>query len=206
MPFLSDERTMGMKIVLASNNKHKLEEYRKILSPLGFDVISQSEAGVDIEVDETGTTFEENALLKARAVHEACALPVFADDSGLEVDFLDGRPGVYSARYAGKDATDKDRCQKILEELKGVEPQKRTARFVCVIQYINEHGEVKTARGECKGIIGESMAGNGGFGYDPIFICGGKSFAEMSSEEKNSISHRARAVQKFLEILKEGKQ
>jgi len=205
MPFLNKERTMGMKIVLASNNKHKLEEYKKILSPLGFEVISQSEAGVDIEVEETGTTFEENALLKAKAVHEACALPVFADDSGLEVDFLGGRPGIYSARYAGKDATDRERCEKILEELKGVEPSKRTARFVCVIQYIDKNGNAKTARGKCNGIIGETMSGKGGFGYDPIFVFEGKSFAEMGPEEKNRVSHRARAVQKFLEILKEGK-
>ena len=192
---------INLKVVLASNNKNKLIEIKKILLPLGFEVISQSEAGVNIDVEETGTTFEENALLKAKAIHEICKEAVIADDSGLEVDFLNKAPGVYSHRYAGENANDTDRCNKILSELQGVPLEKRTARFVCVIQFIDKYGVIKTARGECEGIIGTEISGNNGFGYDPIFMVGDKSFAEISSDEKNKISHRANALLKLTEIL-----
>lgn len=192
---------INLKVVLASNNKNKLIEIKKILLPLGFEVISQSEAGVNIEVEETGTTFEENALLKAKAIHAICKEAVIADDSGLEVDFLNKAPGVYSHRYAGENANDTDRCNKILSELQGVPLEKRTARFVCVIQFIDKYGVIKTARGECEGIIGTEISGNNGFGYDPIFMVGDKSFAEISSDEKNKISHRANALLKLTEIL-----
>ncbi len=191
-----------MRVVLASNNKNKLREIKEILKPLGYDVISQADAGVEIEVEETGVTFEENALLKAEAVYRICKEAVISDDSGLEVDFLNKAPGVYSHRYAGENATDRDRCDKILAELGGIPKNKRTARFVCVIQFINKDGTVKTARGECEGIIGEKIAGSNGFGYDPIFMVGERSFAEISSEEKNKISHRANALKKLAEILK----
>ena len=192
---------INLKVVLASNNKNKLIEIKKILLPLGFEVISQSEAGVNIDVEETGTTFEENALLKAKAIHVICKEAVIADDSGLEVDFLNKAPGVYSHRYAGENANDTDRCNKILSELQGVPLEKRTARFVCVIQFIDKYGVIKTARGECEGIIGTEISGNNGFGYDPIFMVGDKSFAEISSDEKNRISHRANALLKLTEIL-----
>ena len=140
-----------MKIILASNNKHKLEEIRKITAPLGYEVISQSEAGCNFDVEETGTTFEENAVLKAKAVYEKMKMPVISDDSGLEVDYLNGAPGVYSHRYAGENATDADRCSKLLSELSGVEKEKRTARFVCVICFIDENGTETVIRGTCEG-------------------------------------------------------
>lgn len=190
-----------MRVILASNNRHKLEEIRAILLPLGYEVVSQAQAGITLEVEETGTTFEANALLKARAIYELCHEPVVADDSGLEVDYLNKAPGVYSNRYAGENATDTDRCNKILRELDGVPDVKRTARFVCVIQFIDKNGCVQTARGECAGRIGTEMKGQNGFGYDPIFWVGEKSFAEILPEEKNKISHRAAALRKLTEII-----
>ncbi|MEG0614481.1 MAG: RdgB/HAM1 family non-canonical purine NTP pyrophosphatase [Oscillospiraceae bacterium] len=193
-----------MEIILASNNKGKLCEISKIVAPFGITAVSQKAAGFDFEVEETGTTFEENSLLKAKAVFERCKKPVIADDSGLEVDFLNKAPGVFSHRYAGENADDTDRCKKILAELEGVPEEKRTARFVCVLQYIDEKGGIHTVRGECEGKIGTEIRGNNGFGYDPIFMVGGKSFAEISAEEKNKISHRARALIKLSELLKEG--
>ena len=191
-----------MKIILASNNKNKIVELKQILSPLGYEIISQSEAGVNIEVEESGTTFEENSMIKAKAIYEISKMPVIADDSGLEVDYLGKAPGVYSHRYAGENATDKDRCKKILNELDGVSDEKRTARFVCVISYIDSNGNASVMRGECEGFIGKEMKGDNGFGYDPIFMIGDRSFAEISSEEKNTISHRANALKKLTEKLK----
>lgn len=191
-----------MKIILASNNKNKIFELKQILSPLGYEIISQSEAGVNIEVEENGTTFEENSMIKAKAVYEISKMSVIADDSGLEVDYLGKAPGVYSHRYAGENATDKDRCEKILNELNGISDEKRTARFVCVISYIDSNGNASVLRGECEGVIGREMKGDNGFGYDPIFMIGDKSFAEISSEEKNKISHRANALKKLTEKLK----
>ena len=190
-----------MKVILASNNRHKLEEIKKILSPLGYEVVSQSEAGCDIDVEETGTTFEENAALKARAVYERTKTAVISDDSGLEVDFLNGAPGVYSHRYAGENATDADRCAKLLSELEGVKESERTARFVCVLCFIDENGKELVIRGTCEGIIGTERRGENGFGYDPVFMYGDRSFAELSPEEKNSVSHRADALRKFSETI-----
>ncbi len=186
-----------MKVILASNNKHKLEEIKKILTPLGYEVVSQAEAGVDIDVEETGTTFEENAALKAQAVYDLTKTAVISDDSGLEVDYLNGAPGVYSHRYAGENATDADRCAKLLSELNGVETAKRTARFVCVLCFIDDKGEKLVIRGTVEGIIGTEPKGENGFGYDPVFMYGDRSFAELSSEEKNTVSHRADALKKF---------
>ncbi|MBR3537266.1 MAG: XTP/dITP diphosphatase [Oscillospiraceae bacterium] len=186
-----------MKVILASNNKHKLEEIKKILTPLGYEVVSQAEAGVDIDVEETGTTFEENAALKAQAVYDLTKTAVISDDSGLEVDYLNGAPGVYSHRYAGENATDADRCAKLLSELNGVETEKRTARFVCVLCFIDDKGEKLVIRGTVEGIIGAEPKGENGFGYDPVFMYGDRSFAELSAEEKNSVSHRADALKKF---------
>ena len=190
-----------MKIILASNNTHKLEEIRKTTAPLGYEVISQSEAGCNFDVEETGTTFEENAVLKAKAVYEKMKMPVISDDSGLEVDYLNGAPGVYSHRYAGENATDADRCSKLLSELSGVEKEKRTARFVCVICFIDENGTETVIRGTCEGYIGTEPRGENGFGYDPVFMYGDRSFAEISAEEKNSVSHRADALRKFSETI-----
>ncbi|MCI7767375.1 MAG: RdgB/HAM1 family non-canonical purine NTP pyrophosphatase [Oscillospiraceae bacterium] len=187
-----------MKIILASNNKNKLREFREILEPAGFEVISQSEAGADIEVEETGTTFEENAYLKAKAIYEMMKLPVIADDSGLEVDALNGAPGIYSARYAEEGK----RCARVLSELEGVPDEKRTARFICCICYIDETGGKHIVKGACEGKIGYEKRGTNGFGYDPIFMFGDKSFAEISAEEKNSVSHRSVALKKFEEVIK----
>lgn len=182
-----------MKITLASNNKNKLREFREILEPLGYEVITQSEAGADIEAEETGTTFEENAYIKAKAAYDITHLPVIADDSGLEVDALGGEPGIYSARYAEEGK----RCAKVLSKMEGVPDEKRTARFVCAVCYIDENGESFTVKGTCEGRIGYEKRGTNGFGYDPIFMYGDRSFAEISAEEKDKVSHRADALRKF---------
>lgn len=194
---------MSNKIVLASNNNHKLREISEILEPLDFTVISQLQAGISLEVDEIGTTFEENAALKARAIYQIYKTAVIADDSGLEVDYLNKAPGVYSSRYAGENATDKEKCEKLLRELEGVPMEKRTARFVSVICYIDKDGKEHIVRGECEGYIGFEPRGENGFGYDPIFMYGDKSFAEISAEEKNSVSHRANAMRKFVKLIGE---
>ncbi|MDO5560096.1 MAG: XTP/dITP diphosphatase [Oscillospiraceae bacterium] len=191
-----------MNVILASNNQHKIAEIKKILEPLGYDVISLSEAGITTEIDETGRTFEENALIKAKAIYDMKHCAVIADDSGLEVDALDGAPGVYSHRYAGEDADDEARCAKLLSELSGIPHEKRTARFVCVICFIDNDSSAVTVRGTCEGIIGTKPAGNNGFGYDPVFMYGDRSFAQLTSQEKNSVSHRADALRKFAQIIK----
>lgn len=191
-----------MRLVLASNNVHKAEEFTRVLSPLGYQVITQKEAGADVDIEETGTTFEENAKQKAEAIYRITGLPTIADDSGLEVDALNNAPGVYSARYAGPDATDVDRYQKLLTELSDVPEKERTARFVCVLYYLDEKGLGHSVRGECPGTIGYQPKGENGFGYDPIFMVGERSFAELSSAEKDEISHRGRALELFVEMLR----
>ncbi len=194
-----------MKIILASNNKGKIKEMSKILSEVGLQVISQSDAGYNLNPDETGTTFEENSLIKAKALYDISHSGVIADDSGLEVDYLNKALGVYSARYGGEGLSDKDRYKKILDELEGVPVENRTARFVCVITYISSEGEVNSFRGECEGHIGLEPKGENGFGYDPIFYIGDKSMSEISDQEKNRISHRAVALSKLLDFFKEEK-
>ncbi len=193
-----------MELILASNNKNKLKELKEKLSKFNIEVISQKEAGFDIEVDETGTTFEENAILKAEAIYNEIRKPVLADDSGLEIDALGGQPGIYSHRFAGENATDEDRINKVLTLMKDVEEEKRTARFKCVGCYIDENGEKHIFEGCAEGKISNEPYGQNGFGYDPIFICElGKSFAEISGEEKNKISHRGRMTDKFVKYLEE---
>ena len=189
---------MLKKVVMATNNANKLREVREILSPLGIEVISQKDAGADIEPDENGSTFEENAVIKAQTVFDIVDLPVIADDSGLCVDALDGRPGVYSARYAPKG----QECAKLLEELGGIPKEKRTARFECVIALLDNDG-ISTVSGKCMGSIGFEERGTNGFGYDPVFMYGDKSFAELSADEKNKVSHRAEALKQLYELLKE---
>lgn len=194
---------MGKNIILASNNKHKIQEIKAKLKPLNIDILSQSESGCSIEAEENGTTFAENAAIKANALYENLKRPVIADDSGLEVDLLDGAPGVYSARFCGPDATDKDKYNKILELLEDVNDiNKRSARFKCVICYIDEQGQEHFFEGVCEGTISFKPKGNSDFGYDPIFLVGNKTFAEMSEEEKNKISHRGLAIDKLYEHLK----
>ena len=192
-----------MKLVLASKNKKKLVEMNDILSHLGIEVCSEAEAGVDVEVEETGTTFEENSLLKARAVMEKSGMPAIADDSGLCVDALGGAPGVYSARYGGPGLDDAGRYQLLLENMKGQMP--RTARFISVITCCFPNGDVISARGECEGTIAFAPMGEGGFGYDPVFFVPGlkKTFSQLTPEEKNAISHRGRALEAFKVKLEE---
>ena len=187
-----------MKVILASKNQHKLTELSAILSQLGFEIALESEYGLDIDVEETGTTFEENSFLKADAVMKASGLPVLADDSGLMVDALDGAPGVYSARYGHK-ASDKERTAYLLENMKEVPEERRGAKFVCVITCLVPDGRKIVARGECPGVIARAPHGENGFGYDPVFYLPelGMTYAELPSEQKNAISHRARALQDF---------
>ena len=187
-----------MKVILASKNPHKLTELSAILSQHGFEIALESEYGLDIDVDETGTTFEENSLLKAEAVMKASGLPVLADDSGLMVDALNGAPGVYSARYGHK-SSDGERTAFLLENMKDVPDDKRTAKFVCVITCLWPDGRKIVARGECPGVITREVHGENGFGYDPVFYLPelGLTYAELPSEQKNAISHRARALQDF---------
>lgn len=190
-----------MKVVLASKNAHKLQELQDILSAQGVEVILESAAGVDVEVEETGTTFEENSLLKARAVMEASGLPAIADDSGLMVDALNGAPGVYSARYGGPGLDDAGRYRLLLENMRGVLDRK--CRFVSAITLCMPSGDIVTARGECPGTLAYAPQGENGFGYDPIFFVPEKkkTFAQLTAEEKNAVSHRGRALQLFQEKL-----
>jgi len=192
-----------MRVVLASNNKNKLREMAQILKPFGMEVVSQKDAGADFEVEENGTTFRENAEIKASAVYEKLNMPVIADDSGLVVDALGGAPGVYSHRFAGENASDKDRSLKVLSELENIPKDKRSARFICEICYIDENGEKHFFSGSCEGFIGNEERGENGFGYDPIFCVGDKTLAEMTDDEKNKISHRGNALRLFNKYLKE---
>lgn len=194
---------MIKKFIFASNNKGKIRELKDILSPMGIEVVSQREAGFDIEADETGTTFAENSAIKAKAIYELAKIPVLADDSGLCVDALDGQPGVYSHRFAGENATDEEKCRYILEKLENVSDEKRTARFICDMCFIDENGREYHAEGRCEGKIGREEKGNNGFGYDPIFVVGNRTLAELEEAEKNKISHRAEALKKMKEILKQ---
>ena len=192
-----------MKLVLASKNQKKLTEMNDILARLGVEVCSEAEAGVDLEVEETGTTFEANSLLKAKAVMEASGLPAIADDSGLCVECLGGAPGVYSARYGGEGLDDIARYRLLLENMRG--QMTRAAKFVSVITCCFPNGDVLTARGECAGTIAYAPMGEGGFGYDPVFFVPElkKTFAQLSAEEKNAGSHRGKALEAFQKKLEE---
>lgn len=192
-----------MKIVAATNNQGKVKEIKSILGELGFEIVSQGELGLDLDVDETGTTFEENALLKAQAAAMASGMCALADDSGLCVDALDGAPGVYSARYAGEGATDAMLIEKLLKVMKDVQKEKRAAQFVSAVAFVTPDGEKFIARGSAEGFITEAPSGSGGFGYDPVFFSTElqKTYADMSDEEKNRVSHRYRALMELRKIL-----
>ena len=195
-----------MKVVLASKNPHKLVEISKITEKFDMELVLQSELGVDIDVEENGATFEENSLIKAKAVMEATGLPALADDSGIAVDALNGEPGIYSARYGFDESLDDfGRLQLLLKNTEDVPDGQRQAQFVCVITMITPEGNVIQARGEVHGELLRAPAGNGGFGYDPIFYYPpfGKSLAEVTPEEKNQVSHRANALRIFYDKLKE---
>ena len=195
-----------MKVVLASKNKHKLVEISKITEKFGFELVLQSELGIDIDVEETGTTFEENSFIKAEAVMKATGLPALADDSGIAVDALNGEPGVYSARYGFDDTLDDwGRLKLLLKNTEHVPDGQRQAQFVCVITMVTPEGEVIQARGEIHGELLRAPVGKNGFGYDPIFYYPpmGMSTAEMDPEAKNQVSHRGKALRVFYDKLKE---
>jgi len=198
-----------MKVVLASGNKGKLNEFNQLLAPLDIEVLPQSEFNVS-SIEETGLTFIENAILKARHASEISGLPAIADDSGLEVDALKGAPGIYSARYSGEDANDNANNQKLLRELSGVPAENRTARFQCVLVYL-EHPADPTpivCQGSWEGVILEAPAGEQGFGYDPLFWIPSKqcTSAELDRDEKNRLSHRGKALGKLISKLTDARR
>ena len=196
---------MNKTFVLASNNAHKLREFQEIFATLGLEVISLKQAGVEVDPEENGTTFAENAMIKAKAVYDICQLPTVADDSGLCVDALNGAPGIYSARYGDKE-NDAERRAYLMENLNALNDASRTAHFTSAIACVLDDNTSFTVEGYCNGYIAESEAGENGFGYDCMFCpngFAGKTFAEISPEEKNSVSHRGRALEKFVEVIKE---
>jgi len=192
-----------VQLVLATNNQDKIREIKHLLNDLPVTVLTRDDFLEFPDVEETGATLEENALLKARAIAKFCDLPALADDSGLEVDDLNGAPGVYSSRYSGEDATYADNNRKLLQELQDVPQEKRTARFRCVIATDWADGTTDTVEGVAEGYITEDIAGYEGFGYDPVFFYPpeGKRFSEMTLEEKNLVSHRGRALQKARDVI-----
>ena len=191
-----------MKFIIATNNPKKLIELERILKPLGIDAVSAKEAGVVLDdVEETGTTFAENAFLKADAAYKKTGMPSVADDSGLSVDALNGRPGVYSARYAGENATDKDRYTKLLGEMKDIPEDERTAHFTSAICCILSDGSKIEVEGRCDGRIAFEPSGDGGFGYDPVFLYGERSYAQLTAEEKDKVSHRGKSLRRLQEEL-----
>ena len=192
------------KIIFATGNEHKMIEIRAILSDLGAEILSQKEAGIKADVVEDGATFEENAMIKAEAISKMTGEIVLADDSGLEIDYLNKEPGIYSARYMGEDTSYHIKNASLIERLNGVPDEKRTARFVCAVAAAFPDGSVKTVRGTMEGRIGYEEKGENGFGYDPIFYLPeyGCTSAELSGEEKNKISHRGKALRAIKDELK----
>lgn len=191
-----------MDFLIATHNMKKRNELARILEPLGINVLTAEQAGIELtDVEETGETFEENARLKAVSGCRESGMPCVADDSGLCVDALGGAPGVYSARFAGEHGNDALNIEKLLKELAGVPEGKRTARFVSSVCCAFPDGSEITSRGTCEGEIGFAPRGNGGFGYDPVFMVGEKSFGELSPEEKDKLSHRGNALRAFAEKL-----
>lgn len=183
-----------MEFVIATNNQHKADEMERILAPLGITVVTAKDKGVDLSgVVEDGESFAQNARIKAEYAYAQCRCPVIADDSGLCVDALGGRPGVYTARYGGEDLPPADKMMLLLDELRGVPDEQRTAHFTCAVCCITDDGMIEV-EGRCCGMIAHALSGEGGFGYDPIFMVDGVSFASLSSQEKDRISHRGKAL------------
>ena len=191
------------RLIFATGNKDKMKEIREILGDLPVEILSMKEAGIQADIEENGKSFEENALIKARAVCRLAGEMVLADDSGLEIDYLNGEPGIYSARYMGEDTSYKIKNQNLIDRLAGVPDEERTARFVCAIAAAFPDGREYVVRGTIEGMIGYEERGENGFGYDPIFYLPdrGVSTAELPREEKNSISHRGNALKKMKELL-----
>lgn len=192
------------KIIFATGNEGKMKEIRLLLDDLGIEILSLKEAEIDLDIQEDGETFEENAVIKAKAVMNETGTLVLADDSGLEIDYLNGEPGVYSARYLGEDTSYRIKNQNLIDRLEGVPEEKRTARFVCIIAAVFPDGKILTTKGTIEGIIGYEERGEGGFGYDPIFWLPeyGCSTAELSMEKKNELSHRGKALRAMKKELK----
>jgi XTP/dITP diphosphohydrolase len=190
------------KVIFATKNKGKIKEIQAVLGD-SYEVVTMEEAGITVDVDETGTTFEENAVIKAEAIAKICGEVVLADDSGLEIDYLNGEPGIYSARYMGHDTSYDIKNKSLIDRLEGVPEDKRTARFVCAVAAAIPGKETVVVRGTMEGIIGYEIKGENGFGYDPIFFLPqyGKTSAEISPEEKNEISHRGKALRMIKEKL-----
>lgn len=192
-----------MKLIVATNNKGKLLEIQQILGDCNIELLTLSDIGLDVDFLETGETFEENAIIKAKTVYEIKKMPVLADDSGLIVDALSGQPGIRTSRYAGEGATDNQNIDKLLKNLKDVDDKDRSARFACAIAYIDNDGKTSTFYGECEGFITKERKGKDGMGYDPVFFYPpfNKTFAESSYEEKNKVSHRNKALLKFCDAI-----
>lgn len=192
-----------MRIVIATGNKDKVREINEILKGTDFDAVSMKEIGIDPEIIEDADTFEGNALIKAKTVHELTGDYVMADDSGLCIDALNGAPGIYSSRFCGEDSTYEEKFKKIFEMLKDVPEEERTAKFVCAIAVVRPDGSSFTVRGECYGVLHEKPMGEGGFGYDPIFYVPefGMTTAQMTKDQKNSISHRGKALRAMVDKL-----
>ncbi|MFZ2537823.1 MAG: RdgB/HAM1 family non-canonical purine NTP pyrophosphatase [Oscillospiraceae bacterium] len=191
-----------MKFIIATNNKHKVKEFQRILSPLGIEVISQSDAGINIDVVEDADSFEGNAYLKAKAIFDISHIPTISDDSGLEVFALNNAPGVFSARYGGAGLTDIDRYNKLLDEMKNIPEDERGARFICSISLVFSNVKSYSFTGVCQGKIGYQPKGQNGFGYDPVFMIGDESFSTLSPQKKDEISHRGKALRQMAEELK----
>lgn len=191
-----------MKIIIATHNKHKLQEMSRILSPMGYEVVTDRDLGIELtDAEENGETFLDNARIKAESGCRESGLPCIADDSGLCVDALGGAPGVFSARYSGVHGDDDGNNRKLLKELEGVSTEKRTAHFACAICVSFPDGSEITATGKCEGYIGYEKKGENGFGYDPLFMVGERSLAEMTAKEKDAISHRGNALKELQKIL-----
>ena len=191
------------RMIFATGNENKMKEIREILGDLPLEILSMKQAGISADIEEDGTSFEENALIKAREVCRLAGEMVLADDSGLEIDYLTGEPGIYSARYMGEDTSYRIKNQNLIDRLEGVPDEQRTARFVCAIAAVFPNGKELVVRGTVEGMIGYEERGENGFGYDPIFYLPdrGVSTAELPPEEKNSLSHRGNALRKMKELL-----
>ena len=192
-----------MVFAVATNNQKKLKEIQRILDSFGITAKTLKELGIVVEIEENGTTFEENAVIKAKTIAQLANLPTISDDSGLEVDALSGAPGVYTARFAGENATDDENIDKLLSEMENVEKADRTARFVSAVCLYMPDGKHTVCRGTCEGWIGYERIGDGGFGYDPVFMVGEISYSQMSPEAKDAISHRGSALRQLKEKIEQ---
>ena len=197
---------MKQRIIFATGNKNKIREIHEILGDLGWEILSMKEAGIDLDIVEDGTTFEENAIIKAKTIMEITGEIAIADDSGLEVDYLDGAPGIYSARFLGEDTSYDIKSNYIIDKLKDAKGKERSARFVCAMAVAFPNGKIKTCKGTIEGLIAYEQKGTNGFGYDPIVYVPEYEMTtgEMAPELKNSISHRGKALEQMKEILKAG--